>query len=149
MTLEEFTKIIDLHGTESARWPKSVRTECELFVANNVEARALLNQQWAIEDLMEQIEVPNFPGLESRILNQTLPEREESLFDRLIAWLLPPSMGGQNLWRPAVAACLPLVFGVVLANYFSFGVGIDVDDFQYWDDELVMLSFTDIDEASF
>lgn len=149
MTLEEFTRIIDLCGAESARWPKRLRAECEAFVANNIEARALINQQWAVDELLNQHAVPDFPGLESRVLNQTLPERNRSAFDTLVEWLLPRDGFGQNLWRPAVAACLPLVFGIVLANYFSFGVGIENDGFQYWGDELAMLSLSDYTETSF
>ena len=149
MTLEEFTRIIDMHGSESAHWPKRLRAECEAFVANNIEARSLLNQQWSVDELMEQLEVPNFPGLETRVLNQTLPERNRSFLDPIVDWLLPQGGYGQHLWRPAVAACLPLVFGIVLANYFSFGVGIENDGFQYWGDELAMLSLTDFTETSF
>ena len=151
MTLEEFTRIIDLHGAESARWPKRLRAECEAFVANSIEARSLLNQQWAVDELLEQLEVPEFHGLESHILNQALPERNRSFFDPIVEWLLPQGGYAQNLWRPAVVACLPLVFGIVLANYFSFGVGVGVenDGFQYWGDELAMLSLTNYSEISF
>jgi hypothetical protein len=42
-----------------------------------------------------------------------------------------------------------LVFGIVLGNYFSFGIGIEDDGFQYWDDELAMLSLTDYTETNF
>tara|TARA_R110002073_G_scaffold153170_1_gene308148 strand:- start:119 stop:568 length:450 start_codon:yes stop_codon:yes gene_type:complete len=149
MTLEEFTRIIDLYGSESAHWPKRLRADCEAFVANSIEARSLLNQQWALDELMGQIDVPDFPGLESRVLNQALPERNQSFFDPIVEWLLPQDDYRQNLWRPAVAACLPLVFGIVLANYFSFGVGVENDGFQYWGDELAMLSLTDYTETGF
>ena len=74
MNLKEFTRIIDLHGSESARWPKRLRGECGSLVANNVQARMLLNQQWQIDESMAKLEVPNFPGLETRVLNQPLPE---------------------------------------------------------------------------
>jgi hypothetical protein len=42
-----------------------------------------------------------------------------------------------------------LAFGIVVANYFSFGVGIENDGFQYWGDELAMLSLTDYTEIRF
>ena len=149
MTLEEFTRIVDLYGSESARWPKKLRAECESFVANNIEARTLLNQQRQVNELMAQLEVPSFPGLETRVLNQPLPERERSFFEEIMSWLLPDENFGKQIWHPAIAACIPLVFGIVLANYFSFGIGIESDGFQYWDDELAMLSLTDYTETSF
>jgi hypothetical protein len=149
MTLEEFTRIIDLHGTESARWPKTLRGECESFVANNVEARMLLNQQWQVDESMAKLEVPSFPGLETRVLNQSLPERYRSFIEEVMNWLIPEESFGKQIWRPAIAACIPLVFGIVLGNYFSFGIGIEDDGFQYWDDELAMLSLTDYTETNF
>ena len=149
MTLDEFTRIIDLHGSESAHWPKSLRGECESFVANNVEARMLLNQQWQVDESMAKLEVPSFPGLETRVLNQLLPERNQNFFEEVLSWLIPDESFGKQFWRPAIAACIPLVFGIVLGNYFSFCIGIEDDGFQYWDDELAMLSLTDYTETNF
>ena len=149
MTLDEFTRIIDLHGSESAHWPKSLRGECESFLANNVEARMLLNQQWQVDESMAKLEVPSFPGLETRVLNQLLPERNQNFFEEVLSWLIPNESFGKKIWRPAIAACIPLVFGIVLGNYFSFGIGIEDDGFQYWDDELAMLSLTDYTETNF
>jgi len=149
MTLEEFTRIIDLYGAESARWPRGLRAECESFVANNIEARTLLNQQWRVDAALAQLEVPSFPGLETRVLNQALPERNRNSFEAVVSWLIPEGGIGTQVWRPAVAACIPLVFGIVLGNYFSFGIGAEDDGFQYWGDELAMLSLTDYTEPTF
>jgi len=149
MTLEEFTRIVDLHGSDSARWPKRLRGECESFVATNVEARMLFNQQWQVDESMAKLEVPDFPGLETRVLNQPLPERNRSFFEEVMSWLIPNENFGKQAWRPAMAACIPLVFGIVLGNYFSFGIGVEDDGFQYWIDELAMLSLTDYTETSF
>ena len=64
-------------------------------------------------------------------------------------WLISDENFSKQVWRPIVAACIPLAFGIVLGNYFSFSIGIEDYGFQYWDDELVMLSFTDFTEANF
>jgi len=58
-------------------------------------------------------------------------------------------MTGKQVWCPAIAVSIPLVFGIVLGNYFSFGVGIEDDGFQYWGDELAMLSLTDYTQRNF
>ena len=149
MTLEKFTRIIDLYGCESARWPQSLLAECESFVTNNIEARTLLNQQYQVDESMEKLEVPDFPGLETRVLNQSLPKHNRSFFEEAMSWLIPDEYFGKQVWRPAIAACIPLVFGIVVGNYFSFGIDIEDDGFQYWDDELVMLSLTDYTETNF
>ena len=51
-------------------------------------------------------------------------------------------------WRPLSAACLPMLVGIVMSNYFTFGVDVADQGFQAWDDELVMLSLTDTSEAA-
>ena len=149
MTLEEFTRIVDLYGAESARWPKALRAECESIIANNAAARTLLDQERVVDDLMGQLEVPDFPGLESRVLKQPLPESRGNILEELTNWLLPGESFGKQFWRPAMVACIPLAFGIVVANYFSFGVGIESDGFQYCGDELAMLSLTDYTETRF
>ncbi|MCH7672578.1 MAG: hypothetical protein IIB72_10495, partial [Proteobacteria bacterium] len=45
MNLEEFTQIIESHGSSSERWPLGLREECENFIADNSEARELINRQ--------------------------------------------------------------------------------------------------------
>ena len=149
MILENFTKIIDLYGTKPARWPKRLRRESEYFLADNIEARTLLNQQWQVEEIMKQLEIPSFPGLEARVINQPLPERNRYCFEKLMNWLISDENFSKQVWRSIVAACIPLAFGIVLGNYFSFSIGIEDYGFQYWDDELTMLSFTDFTETNF
>ncbi len=148
MTIEEFTKLLESHGAESSRWPDSTREECLGFLAGNTQAQELMNQQRELEALMNQIEVPNFPELQARVLNQALPERDRTLFDELLQWLLPANISGGQIWRPALVACLPLLFGIVIGNFYSFGIGVESDGFSYWEDELTMLSLNDYSENS-
>jgi len=46
-----------------------------------------------------------------------------------------------------MAACLPLVFGIVLGNFYSFGINSEIDELDYWDDELAFLALSDIPES--
>lgn len=149
MTLGEFTKIINLYGTEPSCWPSELYAQCQTFLATNSEAEALLQQQKQVDELMEQLTVPDFPGLEHRVLNQALPARDSIFLDRLLSWLIPDNNIGKQIWRPACAACMPLFIGILLGNFFSFGIGIEDDSFPYWDDELVMLSLSDYTESTF
>ena len=128
-------------------WPEFLREDLEAFLAKNESARSLLSEYSQLEQSLDKIAVPDFPGLETRVLNQSLSPRQQSLFVSLISWLLPTENFGANLWRPALAACLPLVFGIVLGNYYSFGISSEVDEFDYWEDELAMIALTDISES--
>ncbi|HAG71493.1 MAG TPA: hypothetical protein DCL66_04740 [Gammaproteobacteria bacterium] len=150
MTLEDFKQTIESLGTDPAHWPIDTREHCERLLKSNSEARLLLNEQSELDRLLQKMEAPAFLGLETRILNQDLPPRPQSLIDSIVDWLIPDQLGAK-LWRPAIAACLPLVFGVLVGNFFSFGVTEQELALEYWDDELALLSFndfsSDLDEA--
>ena len=149
MKIEEFTRIVETYGSESTRWPAELREEGTAFMASNPTARTLINQQRELDKLLNQLPVPDFPNLESRVMNQQLPARKASISDQILAWLLPENSFGKQIWRPTMLACLPLVFGIVIGNFFSFGVGLENDGFAYWDDELTMLSLSDYTENTF
>ena len=149
MTLEEFGKIIESYGSSSERWPVDMRKECENFIADNSEARELVNRQLELEMLMDQIAVPEFPGLEARVLDQQLPSRKLAPLDQFLEWLLPADKSGKQFWRPAMVACLPLIFGIIIGNFYNFGVGLQGESFEYWDDELYILSLNDYTENLF
>lgn len=146
MTLEKFGDILDLHGSASSAWPARQRAACEALLADNAAARALLQEHQLLEQALSGIAVPDLPGLESRVLTQPLPARVKSPGERLLDWLLPANLLGPHLWRPALAACLPLVFGILVGNYFSFGVAVESPGFDTWGDELYMLSLNDYTE---
>ena len=147
MKLGNFSQVIEIYGADSTMWPEDLREDLEAFLSKNQSMRALLSEHSQLEQSLDKIAVPDFPGLETRVLNQALSPRQQSLFVSLISWLLPTENFGANLWRPALAACLPLVFGIVLGNYYSFGISSEVDEFDYWEDELAMIALTDISES--
>lgn len=97
-----------------------------------------------------------YERIESRVLNQSLPPQDAQTprkelaasdgfmrsIDALIDWLNPQH---RRLWRPVFAAACPLVLGIVIGNFFHFGLTTKSEpNFESWDDELVMLSFLDI-----
>lgn len=147
MTLDDFKHVLDTHGGNRNNWPQGIQDDCARLLSEDAQARALLQSQHRLDATLDALTVPEFPGLEARILHQPLPPRDRSLADRLVEWLLPASASLNELWRPAMAACVPLVFGIVLGNYFSFGVVDETNGFDNWDDELLMISFTDIDQG--
>ena len=149
MTIDEFTHIVESHGVDPERWPDHLRQPCRDLLATSTEAQQLIARYRQLAQQLDQLLVPEFPCLESRVLSQQLPRRKVALLDALLAWLLPENPFGKQLWRPAMAACLPLVFGILVGNYFSFGINMEDDSFEYWEDELAMLSLDDYTENSF
>ncbi|HJN95388.1 MAG: hypothetical protein CMQ15_07095 [Gammaproteobacteria bacterium] len=149
MTLEEFSTLVDVHGSNIENWPSALRKDSKTFLESSDRARALISEQRRLEQQLDQITVPEFAGLQARILNQQLPPRNDPLLDKLLDWLIPAGGFTIQLWRPAMVACLPLVFGIVLGNYYSFGVGLQSSEVEYWEDELAMLSLSDYSESIF
>ncbi len=147
MNLEQFAHLLDVRGCARPAWPAREREQAEALLRENAAARDLLQRQQRMENLLDQIEAPEFPGLEASVLRQPLPARPGTLAGRIIDWLTP---GNSPLawWRPAFAACLPLVFGVALSGWFSFGVDPQDSGYAYWDQELYLLSLYEYAEPA-
>lgn len=146
MTLDQLQKLLETYGCNESHWPLETREQCHSLIAREPAAQTLLKQYQMLDEQLDQLQSPEFPGLEQRVLNQDLPLRGTGLIDRLLNWLVPSSATGAGLLRPALAACLPLVLGIVVGNFYSFGFEAYGDGFQYWEDELLMLSFNDYSE---
>ena len=108
-----------------------------------------MQQFTLLEQSLDELAPPAFLGLETRILIQALPPQNQSLIDKLVAWLFPDHGSSLSLWRPTFAACLPLVFGLLVGNFTDLVNLEDSGDYQYWDDELIMLSFNDYSDSEY
>jgi hypothetical protein len=146
MTLHKLTDILESCGCDTSRWPEGDRQQCLDLIATDSQASALYQQFVSLENQLDHLQAPDFSGLEQKVLQQQLPKRAPKLSDRLVNWLLP-SAGSHNYWRPALAACLPLVMGIMVGNFSSLGSNTSDDGFQYWEDELMMLSFSEYTET--
>jgi hypothetical protein len=141
MTKEEFLQLIEEQGAAAENWPHHLRPEIDHLLANDSDAVHALAEYRELDTLLLRIPVPDFSAATRRIANIDLPAQSLDLLDTIFNWLFPYS-GSAQVWRPALLACLPLLFGVAMGNYFNFG--ISNDDLQTaWDDELLMLSLSD------
>jgi len=144
MALTEFTNYLGRYGSRVDAWPPAERDSALALLQDSNEAIQLLNAQTELDSTLGQLAMPEFPGLEKRILNQALPPKKLPALDRLIQWLIPHHTPG--LWRPASAACLPLFFGILLSNYYSFGISEEQIADEAWSDELYILALNEYDQ---
>ncbi len=146
MTPERFEQLVEIHGSQPARWPAQERQAAEAWQRDNPAAAALCREHAQLEALLDALPVPALPGLEQRVLQRAASLATDSLLDQAIDWLLP--RGDRLLawiWRPALVACLPLVCGIYMANFFSFGIsGPEVA----WEEELALLALNDYAEIA-
>jgi len=146
MTPERFAQLVETHGSQPARWPEQERQAAEAWQRDNPAAQTLCREYAHLESLLDALPTPVLPGLEQRVLQRAASLASDSLLDQAMDWLLP--RGDRLLawiWRPALVACLPLVCGIYMANFFSFGIsGPEVA----WEEELALLALNDYAEIA-
>ncbi|GAB5499565.1 MAG: hypothetical protein PsegKO_18760 [Pseudohongiellaceae bacterium] len=145
MTQDEFIQLLEIRGSDLQSWPAAQRVAARALLAADQDASRLLLQQARVDALLGDLPTPTFAGLAARVAQQPLPQPRLSLVDRLLNWIIP-DRGIGEFWRPATAACLPLLFGVIVGNYFNFGITTDIQAAENWEDELAMISLTDYTE---
>ncbi len=138
---ERFAAIVEAYGTEPGRWPAEERSAAIAYCASHPEAQALIAEFRALDEMLDQFQVADLAVLQRNVLSQVARTSAGNISDRLLEWLLPHSERLMAwLWRPALVACLPLVCGILLADYFSFGIeGVQ----NSREEELYLLSLND------
>jgi len=149
MKIEELTRIFENYGASPEGWPANKKIQIEELLRNEQKAKILKQEFYDLEKSLNQVYVPDFAELEQHILKQDLPQRNIDFCDKLLAWLLPTERSYGNLWKPAIAVCLPIMFGIILGNYYTFGVNIILDEDEFWEDQLIMLALYDHSEEAF
>ncbi|MDT8428343.1 MAG: hypothetical protein RQ757_06215 [Pseudomonadales bacterium] len=148
MNLEHFQYLLETHGADCQHWPGQEPGQVEAFIAATPAAEAMLKQALWLDALLADIasntEFTDIAGLQRKILARELPPQPTSVMQRLLNWISPrQDQFLQTFWRPALLACLPLVFGLYLGTQFSFGIEEIPND---WEEELMLLSLNDYAE---
>jgi hypothetical protein len=144
ITAERFQTLIEAYGTESARWPEDEREAASKFLRENVAAQQVFNEFEALDELLALNAIPSLALIEQRVLALTKTRVRESWLDVVLNCLLPRSERLMaRIWRPALAACFPLIFGIYLSNFYTFGIDHGSNTIE---EELLMLSLNDYAE---
>lgn len=144
ITPERFKALIEAYGTQEKRWPQDERDAASTYLRENKSAQQLVQDNQILDDILEQYTVPSLVIIENRILKSTRELTRKTVIDQLLNWLLPHSERVLAwIWRPALVACFPLVCGIYLSNFYSFGIEQGSNSFE---EELYMLSLNDYAE---
>lgn len=144
--LEHFEQLMAIHGSDIDRWPKDEQIPAQRLLLESVAAKALLDEQRAVDTLLDAIPLPSMTAMENRIVRNLATATRSSLLDRILDWIVP--RGGRVstwAWRPALIACLPLVCGIYMANFYSFGIDSTENS---WQEELYLISMNDYAEIT-
>ncbi len=119
---------LDRWGSDLTVWPSTAASEAKRLMDSSPEATRLVQESAALDLELAQLgEHRATPGLDAKIIAE-LPTRDG--VQRIVDWL------SGALWRPALAAAIPLAVGFVL------GISIPEEDSQLAD-ELSLLVFSE------
>ena len=146
MTAQRFEQIVTAYGSESKRWPTSEREPALHYLAQNPNAQRLVEEYSELNLLLDAVQVPALTQMEQRVIRSLQEATRDSVLDKVLDWLLPRQQRGMAwAWRPALVACLPLVCGIYMANFFSFGIDSVENS---WQEELYLISMNDYAEIT-
>ena len=143
MNIKQLTLIFEVYGSKPEGWPVDKVKEIYDLLETNSDAISLKKEFDEMDQTLNELYLPNFDNLTQQILDRQLPQRNSSLATDLLNWIWPAHLSIRYFWRPISAAALPLLFGIFLGNYFSFGINYESSDSEYWAEELTILALID------
>ena len=141
MNVDRLRELLESYGASSDRWPPGERSAAEALIASSAEARTLVENAQTLDDMLN-LDLPDLGSerldrIRSGILSG-IAESKPDWAEALLAWLLPEDFSFSNLWRPVLAAGMPLVAGVLLGMAFPSTSSMTADE------EISLLGLTDV-----
>lgn len=149
ITAQRFEQIVTAYGSEPSRWPAHERESALLYMTANPAAQSLVEEYRELNQLLDAMQVPALAQMERRVIRSLQEATRDSVLDKVLDWLLPHQQRGIAwAWRTALVACLPLICGIYMANFYSFGVdSFSTDSAENsWQEELYLISMNDYAE---
>ena len=143
MNIKQLTLIFEVYGSKPEGWPVDKVKEIYDLLETNSDAISLKKEFDEMDQTLNELHLPDFDNLTQQILDRQLPQRNSNLATDLLNWIWPAHRSIRYFWRPISAAALPLLFGIFLGNYFSFGINYESSDSEYWAEELTILALID------
>ena len=129
MTADEFSDLLERHGSSIAEWPSPLQNEARSYAHASDQGRRLLAESRAFDALLsDSTDVPTPLRLRARILERVAANESPVWW----TWIT------DAFWRPALLAILPLVLGFVLGDMTS---QLDSDS----TDATMFLAFADLE----
>ena len=160
MDIQRFKCLIEAYGTNSAAWPVDEKKAALLILESDHRAKNIFMEFSQLDDVLNT-DIVNEPiELKSKILGhisnskpaisqpsetatfKQLPQaNEDGLLTGIKSWLTSFSndylnQGSLSIWRPAMAACIPLLAGV----YLGTATGSSADDYLLeWEEDIYVM----------
>ena len=106
MNEQEFADLLDRFGSDTSIWPTEAAALAEDLLQRSAAAREALTAARTLDAALSKLERPAAPAqISLRILNRIA---RQDPWDRWMGWF------AAALWRPALAAVVPLVIGFAI-----------------------------------
>ena len=114
-SIQRLTDVLEAYGADAAHWPQDERTMLLELIAGSPAASDLLHEAQKLDRILDLYSIPEASNdLMKKVLNNLpVPNR----LDQFLKWLWPERKS--LIWQPALAASLPLVFGILLGSFWT------------------------------
>lgn len=144
MNIETFDRLLQSYGTSESHWPAEMRDAARQLLADDDQARALVERYAPLDAALDKYAVnPNMARIRAALVAQV---GRKNIIDRITDWLLPQSGNLHAFWRPALAAALPLILGIILGSTLSFGSTSNTTD--TWNNEMSLVALSSTNTES-
>jgi hypothetical protein len=145
MSLRRLRTIIESYGADTARWPEEERSAMTVLLAGSDEARNLLKAAARLDEQLDQFALQDDSLRDERQARAILAGIRQTNVtvqplhwsERLAIWLFPQGNLLHLLLRPALAAGMPLLIGLLLGIAFPGGTELSASE------ELALLAMTE------
>jgi len=114
-SLGRLAEVLQAYGANAAHWPQTERAMLLALIAESRQASNMLDQARRLDLLLDQYMVPEADDKLLQKVLATIPA--PNLFDQILNWLWPERKS--RIWQPALAICLPLIFGILLGSFWT------------------------------
>ncbi|MFT7688541.1 MAG: hypothetical protein ACI9FB_003905 [Candidatus Azotimanducaceae bacterium] len=138
LSVQRFRIIIEAYGANSDKWPDDEKNDALLLLETNPDAKIIFDLQQKLDHQLDTTYVKgvNLERLSLGILNNLPKQESATILERLLKWLIPAETTA--IWKPALAAFLPLMLGITYGAQLSFSNAED-----NWDQEFYLSSLLD------
>lgn len=117
---DRLLSLVAAYGADSQRWPAAERDDALALLAANPALQQAVHGHVQLDRWLDVMEPPDFDALESRLLRMSLPARQPSALDRVLAWLLPPSTSATLPWfRVALLGSVVFAGGIAAGSSYD------------------------------
>lgn len=146
---ERLIEIIDAYGADPGRWPANERDEALKRLQADAAApdvAAAMERAGELDGWLETIPVSEAsPGLRRRVLEASEQPQALDLLARLIQWLFPAGIESHTwIWRPALAAMLPLMVGFL--GGVTTATDTATDEWVTWEEEIYLTRIVSLED---